>query len=151
MTVQFTLRPAHAHERFDLEALQWRASLANAQDREVLLANPQAIDLPHAQIAAGQVIVADLDGEAAGFAVVLPRPDGDAELDGLFVEPTLWKSGLGRALVQASGEFGRDRGAAILHVVGNPHALGFYEACGFQQAGVQTTQFGQGILLRLPL
>lgn len=151
MTVRFTLRPAHADERHDLEALQWRASLANARDRDSLIANPEAIDLPQAQITAGQVIVADLDGEAAGFAVVLPRPDGDVELDGLFVEPTLWKSGVGRALVQASQVFARAKGASSLHVVGNPHALEFYEACGFRRAGVQTTQFGQGILLRLRL
>ena len=151
MTVRFTLRQAHAQERFELEALQWRASLANDHDRGSLIAHPEAIDLPEAQISAGQVTVADMDGKAVGFAVVLPRPDGDVELDGLFVEPTLWKSGLGRALVQASEAFGRVKGASSLHVVGNPHALGFYEACGFMPAGVQTTQFGPGILLRLRL
>ena len=38
----FTIRLAAGGERNDLEALQWRASLANEGDREAMLANPDA-------------------------------------------------------------------------------------------------------------
>jgi hypothetical protein len=68
---------------------QWRASLGNPGDRDALLANPDAIALPIEQIAAGCVFVAERDGVVAGFAAVVPRPDGGAELDALFVEPPL--------------------------------------------------------------
>ena len=59
MQKPLTIRPAVAAERKALEALQWRASLANPGDREALLANPDAIDLPLAQIEAGAVFVAE--------------------------------------------------------------------------------------------
>ncbi len=92
------IRPALHTERSCLEALQWRASLANSGDRDSLLAHPDAIALPVQQIGDGHVFVAERDGAIVGFAAVLPRPDGDAELDALFVEPSLWKAGVGRLL-----------------------------------------------------
>lgn len=134
-----------------LESLQWRASLNNAGDRDALLANPDAIALPLEQIAAGCVFVAERDGVVAGFAAVLPRPDGGAELDALFVEPQLWKQGIGRRLVDHIAEVARVRAASFLHVVGNPHAEGFYLSCGFGVTGTIQTRFGVGLAMRRPL
>ncbi len=91
------------------------------------------------------MFVADRDGVIVGFAAVLPRPDGDAELDALFVEPSLWKQGVGRLLVDRCAEVARCRASRILHVVGNPHAEGFYAACGFRATGVVATRFGAGL------
>src|SRR3954467_6940702 len=93
------LRPARADERAALEGLQLRASIAHPDYREMILAHPEVIVLPDEQIAAGQVMVADDEGTLRGFAVVLPRDDGQAELDGLFVEPDRWRGGVGRQLV----------------------------------------------------
>jgi len=145
------LRAAVIAERDALEALQWRASLNNPGDREALLAHPDAIQLPEAQIAAGHVSVAEKDGAIVGFCVVLPRDDGDAELDGLFVEPGLWRGGIGRALVEAGAELARKRRARRLHVVANPHALGFYRATGFAPSGELATRFGTGITMVMTL
>ena len=149
--------PGHVHirlavtsERHALEALQRRASLNNPGDREALLAHPDAIELPSAQIAAGQVFVAERDGAILGFAAVLPREDGDTELDGLFVEPDLWSRGVGRALVEYCVALARSHGAAFLHVVGNPHAEGFYRRCGFERFGTIDTRFGPGLAFRRP-
>ena len=97
------IRPARPDEQQLLEALQRRASLSNPGDRDALVAHPDAITLPIEQIADGCVFVAELDGVAAGFAAVVPRPDGGAELDALFVEPHLWKRGIGRRLVDHPG------------------------------------------------
>src|SRR5260221_323219 len=69
---------------FERVALQWRASLANINDRESLLANPDAIELPVNQIESNHVLVAEIDKACVGFACVQPRPDNDTELDGLF-------------------------------------------------------------------
>ena len=101
------IRPARYDERSFLEALQWRASLANSGDRDSLLANPDAIAVPAEQITDGHVLVAQSDGVIVGFAAVLPRPDGNAELDALFVEPTLWKRGVGRLLVDSCADLAR--------------------------------------------
>jgi N-acetylglutamate synthase-like GNAT family acetyltransferase len=146
-----TIRTADASERKALEELQRRASLANPGDREALLRHPDAIELPAAQIAAGGVFVAEIAGAIVGFAAVLPRPDGDSELDALFVEPGLWRHGVGRALVEHCGAVARAAGAASLHVVGNPEAAAFYEACGFAAYGTTGTRFGVGLLMSRPL
>jgi GNAT superfamily N-acetyltransferase len=142
------IRPARYAERSLLEALQWRASLANSGDRDSLLANPDAIAVPAEQITDGHVLVAQSDGAIVGFAAVLPRPDGNAELDALFVEPTLWKRGVGRLLVDQCADLARQRGSRILHVVGNPHAEGFYVACGFRATGAVETRFGGGLAMQ---
>jgi GNAT superfamily N-acetyltransferase len=145
---QVSVRTALASEKRALEALQWRASLGNSGDREALLANPDAIELPLHQIVAGGVFVAEVDGSLKGFAAILPREDGDSELDGLFVEPEAWRQGVGRALVEHCCSAARSAGASSLHVVGNPHAEGFYALCGFRMLGTKQMQFGVGLLMK---
>ena len=151
MTPELTIRPATLAERSALEALQRRASLAWEEYREALLAHPDAIELPDAQIRDGRAIVAVLANNIAGFAVVLPRKDGDAELDGLFVEPDLWRGGIGRHLVGQAERLALRDGAKYLHVVGNPNAEKFYLACGFVQIGLHETRFGPGLMMRKAL
>lgn len=143
------IRTARVDELENLEALQRRASLANPGDRDAILAHPDAIVIPPGQLAAGQVFVAESDGSLLGFSAVLDREDGQTELDGLFVEPSLWRAGVGRLLVERARDYGRQHSAAWLHVVGNPHAEGFYEACGFVTYGSQQTEFGPGLLMRV--
>jgi len=151
MTHEISIRPARPDEHAMLESLQRRASLTNPGDRDALLANPDAIALPIEQIADGCVFVAERDGAVAGFGAVLPRPDGGAELDALFVEPRLWKQGIGRELVDHLAEVARMRAASFLHVIGNPHAEGFYLSCGFSVTGTIDTRFGVGLAMRRPL
>jgi GNAT superfamily N-acetyltransferase len=145
------IRAAIVAERKDLEALQLRASLGNPGDRDAILANPDAIYLPLEQILEGRVFVAELDGALAGFAAVLPRADGKTELDGLFVEPDRQKHGIGRRLVEHCCNFARQQGSPALHVVGNPHAEGFYLRCGFALVGATNTRFGPAPLLEKTL
>ena len=133
------LRLAEPTEHAELEELQRRASLELPEYRAELLANPDAIHLPPAQIANGQVIVAELDGELAGFAAVVA-----GELDGLFVEPDLWGSGIGKALVEAATHEARLSGTP-LKVTANPSARLFYESCGFAVEGQEQTRFGPAL------
>ena len=74
MAEVLTIRVAETSERKALEALQWRASLGNPGDRDILLAHPDAIELPLDQISAGGVFIAERDDVIVGFAAVLPRP-----------------------------------------------------------------------------
>ncbi len=148
---RITVRPAIASEQKALEALQRRASLNNPGDREALLANPDAIDLPLRQIKRGGVFVAEVAGSVVGFAAILPREDGDSELDAIFVEPRAWRQGIGRRLMDHCFNAARAAGATSIHVVGNPHAESFYQACGFKAVGTQLTRFGVGLLLKRAL
>jgi GNAT superfamily N-acetyltransferase len=133
------LRIAEPEDHAELEDLQRRASLELPEYREQLLAHPDAIHLPPAQIANGQVIVAELGGEIAGFAAVV-----GGELDGLFVEPDLWGGGIGKALVEAATHEARLSGMT-LKVTANPSARLFYESCGFSIEGEEPTRFGPAL------
>jgi GNAT superfamily N-acetyltransferase len=146
-----TIRTALAADQRMLEALQWRASLSNPGDRDALLANPDAIELSLHQIAGGGVFVAESEHAIRGFAAILPREDGDSELDGLFVEPDAWRQGIGRALVEHCCSVARSKGATSLHVIGNPQAEHFYTSCGFRNLGAQQTRFGVGLLMKRDL
>jgi GNAT superfamily N-acetyltransferase len=134
-----------------LEALQLRASLNNPGDREAILANPDAIEVPAEQIVNGRVFIAEVAGSIAGFAALLPREDAGCELDALFVEPDNWRRGVGRALIDHCIHVARSYGWSSIHVIGNPHAEGFYAACGFEPIGIAQTRFGAGHLLHLVL
>ncbi|MDY7231844.1 GNAT family N-acetyltransferase [Hyalangium rubrum] len=151
MSSHIALRVARPDERLALEELQRRASLVWEDYREALLAHPEAIELPPAQLEAGQVTVAETDGRVLGFSVVLPREDGAAELDGLFVEPEGWGKGVGRGLVADAAARARAAGVRVLHVIANPRAEGFYARCGFERIGETPTRFGPALLMRMTL
>jgi GNAT superfamily N-acetyltransferase len=130
------LRLARPEEHAELEQLQAHASLELPEYREQLLHDPQAIHLPPAQIANGQVIIAEFNGQIAGFAAVVA-----GELDGLFVEPELWGRGIGRSLIDAATHEARKRGLALT-VIANPSSRRFYESCGFVIEGEEQTRLG---------
>ena len=134
-----TIRAACTYERDELEDLQRRASLALPEYRAMLEAHPDAIDLPAEQIENGDVLVAEIDGQMAGFAALI-----DGDLDGLFVEPKLWRQGIGAALVEAAAHEARRRGRTLT-VTANPGARGFYENCGFMFEGDAQTRFGPAL------
>lgn len=145
------IRWATLADRAALEELQRRASMSNPGDRDALLLNPGAIDVPLEQITARQVLIAEQEGSMVGFAAAVPRPDGDADLDALFVEPTLWRRGIGRLLLEHSVALARDAGATVLHVVANPHAREFYLRCGFALTGSARTRFGDALSIERPI
>jgi GNAT superfamily N-acetyltransferase len=142
------IRAAVPSEKAEIEALQLRASLTNSRDRDALLANPGAIEVPTEQLAGGRVFLAELNGAFVGFAAVEPRADGETELDGLFVEPEIRRRGIGRLLLEHAAQVARRNGSAALYVVGNPHAQEFYIACGFNSIGTTQTRFGVALLFK---
>ena len=142
------IRAGAPHERAALEELQRRASLMWEEYRPYLLANPDVIELPLAQLQEGHVRVAEQAGGVAGFAALLPR-DGWHELDGLFVEPDQWGLGIGRALVVDALAIARQAGAPAIEVTANPRAEGFYIRLGFAVTGRTQTQFGPANRMRI--
>jgi GNAT superfamily N-acetyltransferase len=148
---EVTVRPGLVSEHAYLEALQRRASLENQYDRDVVLANLSAITLPIQQIVDGHGLVAEQDGRILGFSATLPRDDGSCELDALFVEPAMWRQGIGRALVDHCSRSAQWAGAKYLRVLGNPHSERFYQICGFESVGTEPTQFGVGLDMKKPL
>ena len=138
-----SIRLAKPEERRALEALQLRASLALGEYNEQLEAEPDAVQLPIGQIERGEVIVAELGDRVAGFAAVIVD-EFEAELDGLFVEPDLWRHGIGAALIDVAVHEARQQGLAMT-VIANPSAREFYEKCGFSVEGEAQTRFGPAL------
>jgi GNAT superfamily N-acetyltransferase len=104
--------------------------------------HPEALELSENHIAAGLVIVFEHWGAPAGFAVVVPRDDGNADLDGPFVEPDLWRGGIGRKLVEEAAQFAIAIEAGLLIAIASQRAVPFYAKCGFVPSGVSSTPNG---------
>jgi GNAT superfamily N-acetyltransferase len=146
------IRDAEPGEEEALERLQLEASLVWDEYREALLAHPDAVELPPQAIQEERVRVAvAADGELLGFSVVLPGRDGACDLDGLFVDPAHWGSGVGRLLVSDAATRARAAQATRIDVIANPNALGFYERVGFVSEGTAPTRFGPGVRMSLRL
>jgi ribosomal protein S18 acetylase RimI-like enzyme len=123
-----------------------------ASDRDFLLANPDAIELPAGAIEDGRVRVAvDDAGRRLGFSLVLPVTEGACELDGLFVEPDAMRRGIGGALVRDAAERARARGAVRMDVIANDNARRFYERAGFRGEKWVPTRFRPGLRMSLAL
>lgn len=140
---ELRIRLARPEERGALEALQRRASLALGEYNEQLEAEPDAIEVPMEQIERGEVYVADIGDHIAGFAAMI-IDEYEAELDGLFVEPDLWRRGIGAALIDVAVHEARRRGLSMT-VIANPSARVFYEKCGFTVEGDAQTRFGPAL------
>jgi GNAT superfamily N-acetyltransferase len=94
----------------------------------------------------GVVFVAEHDGQVVGFANAGPsREEASAgELYAIYVLPTSWGTGAGRALIQRTEDWLRSSGfrEAILWVLeGNERAERFYRAGGWEQDGRKVDQF----------
>jgi ribosomal protein S18 acetylase RimI-like enzyme len=126
------------------------ASLSNPGDRDALLANPASLEFGQEGLADGRTWIADQDGAVVGFAT-WAVVDGVTELEDLFVDPACRRQGHARALVARIGDVLRERGVARLEVTANPHAMKFYRAAGFVDAGAASTEFGPAprMVLRL--
>ena len=109
-----------------------------ARRNELALAGLSDAFLP-LEVAAGReglfnytLRLAELDGQTAGFAAFT-----EAELAWLYVDPTLARRGVGRALVEhALAEMGRPVSIEVL--AGNAPTLALYESCGFCRAETLT-------------
>ncbi|MHC1558771.1 GNAT family N-acetyltransferase [Actinomycetospora sp. C-140] len=145
------LRWAREDEVAVLEDVQREASLIWDEYRADLLAHPEAIEVPRGQVRSPGIRVHEQDGAVTGFAAVLPLPDGDAELDGLFVRPAHMRHGIGARLVADVVARARDAGAPRLVVTANPRVETFYVRCGFRTIGEAPTRFGPAIRMDMDL
>lgn len=138
------IRIAHPDDRPNLIEVQRRASLASetGEVRQRLLEEPDWIDIDEELLANNEVIVAEIGPTIVGFASFIAQDGNDAELDGMFVEPTHWRQGIGRLLIEAVERELVAWQATRLRVVANPNALAFYKAVGFVTIGEEKTPLG---------
>jgi GNAT superfamily N-acetyltransferase len=148
------IRLAQPDDRLNLIELQRRASLASetGEVRQKLIDDPGIIDLDEEMLANNEVLVAQVGDRIVGFATIIAHEGNDAELEGLFVEPTEWRQGIATKLVEAIEREAAAWGASRLHVLANQNVLGFYEATGFTKIGERKTELGPvGFLMVKPI
>lgn len=91
----------------------------------------------------GKVLIAEVNGQVAGYAMIWTSvkggeiEDGDfeaARLADLAVLEEFRRQGVAAALIEASEEFVREKGATCLHIgvmAANRRALALYESAGY--------------------
>jgi GNAT superfamily N-acetyltransferase len=124
------LLPQETIDAFDIEARQamWREGLERT---------------PRPGSATFVALVAD---EIVGFATVgaSPSEEGTGELYAIYVDPSSWGTGAGRALIERAEASLRDSGfqSALLWVLaGNERAERFYRAAGWAHDGEKEDDF----------
>lgn len=110
---------------------EFLASLS-VERRQVMWKASIETDVPH-------VLTAEVEGEVVGFSAVgASRGDDPAaaayEVWAIYVAPSQWDTGVGRALWLASRQYALERGARTISawvIANNARAIRFYRAAGF--------------------
>ena len=91
--------------------------------------------------AGGEILIAELDGQAVGCVALVPNGTGAYELSKMAVAPELRGRGAGRMLLSAAIEHARGLGASSLFL-GSSHKLAnavhLYETLGFEHVAPET-------------
>jgi Acetyltransferases len=143
MTCTAKVRIARPEDRQSLIEIQRRASLA-VQTGEVLrrlIEESEHIDLDNSLLAMGQVVLAEIGAIPVGFASFIVE-NGSVELDGMFVDPSHWRLGIGRMILNAVEHEMMARNFARIRVVSSLNAVVFYQSAGFTVVGVERTPLG---------
>jgi GNAT superfamily N-acetyltransferase len=94
------------------------------------------------------LLMAEDDGTVVGYTGCGASRDVDVgddvgEVRSLFVSPSHWRAGVGRALMDAALDDLRERGhstATVWSFSANDRANRFYESCGFEPDGAERTE-----------
>ena len=143
-----SIRSSHAEDLQRLRSIYRRASLANEDDRQALLDNPQFLELPPTPVIEGRSRVAEEPMARSSASLLSKRPPrGPSSSTSLSILSR--RMGVARALIDDAMSILYRQGILALEVTANPHALAFYEAAGFEITGSTTTPLGPGWRMRL--
>ncbi|MFC5642840.1 GNAT family N-acetyltransferase [Kitasatospora cinereorecta] len=146
--------PADAATVAALHAESWRTAYADfvpadalgdglAEERAVLWDIRLTADYGPAEMQPTLLIAEEADGTAAGFAYLVPEPDGRVLLDNLHVRPGRTGAGIGRRLLRAALD--RVPGPLRLEVLrANTRAVAFYEREGGTRTAERLCDFPGG-------
>jgi GNAT superfamily N-acetyltransferase len=83
-----------------------------------------------AQVVGRRTHVVEEAGAIVGFYTLLPRAEGEGELEHLFVDPGSLRRGVGAALFRHACALAVELGWPRLVIQSDPNAAGFYQAMG---------------------
>lgn len=134
--------PRHAEAWRTLnEAWISRLFVIEPKDRLIL-------DDPEGQVLApgGRILMAEIEGRAAGCCALIAMDDGGYELAKMAVDETFRGRGIGKRLMAAAVELARDLNAPRLYIETNSslaNAIGLYEAFGFVRLSPRPTPYAR--------
>ena len=141
--------PEDADALAELHVRVWRAAYRSVVPEAFLasLSVEQRAERWRTILSSGprEVAVCELDGRLVGFVTVEPARDaacapGTGEVDAIYLDPAVWRRGLGRQLMDWARDAARRRGwqRLVLWVLrDNARARAFYEAEGFRLDGAE--------------
>jgi ribosomal protein S18 acetylase RimI-like enzyme len=150
------IRPARIEDApriAEIHVETWRAAYRGLMSHSLLenLSIPKRREFWEQRIRLNQssILVAVHEGDVIGWIVYGSSRDADAtpavaEVYGLYVAATAWRSGAGRALWQEAKRLIEQGDAEVVTLwvlEGNERARRFYEAVGFELDEGQTKQF----------
>ena len=129
------LRPARPDEAAALTELCLRSKAVWGYDAAFMQACRGELAVTPAAITSSRVQVAEIDGRLAGVAEV--KSEGQiAQLEKLFVEPAMLRTGTGRKLLDWAKATARAAGATTMLIEADPDAAPFYRRMGAVDDGV---------------
>ncbi|HSN74031.1 MAG TPA: GNAT family N-acetyltransferase [Anaerolineae bacterium] len=145
--------PDDAYALAEIHVLAWQVAYRGLLPDSLLDSLTAADRLPRwrERLAetSSRVLVAELDGQAAGWLVIGPQRDEDldpqrvAEIYAIYVRPDAWRHGCGAALMEWAKAELRSQGfaeATLWTLRSNQRAIRFYEAQGFWADGASKVE-----------
>ncbi len=94
------------------------------------------LDLSQLEKPGVHFLVARRDAEIVGCASLVEAGDGTAEIKRMFVDPEARGLKLGKRLMEALEQLGRDNNIKAIRLetgISQPEAIGLYRACGYNE------------------
>ena len=134
---EYSIRLARPEEQRELTRLSVRATMQAGYDEAFIDRTIPALTITLPMISGNWVQVAeDSSGKVVGVVWVTPTAlQGIALLQGLYVDPALWKRGIGRALFGAAVARATEFKAGAIVINAEPSAEGFYKRMGATRIG----------------
>lgn len=102
---------------------------------------PDLIDIVGSYLlTGGDFLVAEHHGHLVGMGGIYPTGPGEAEIVRVRVHPATRRRGIGRSVVTALEDRGRQLGVSALKLTtatNQPEAIGFFRTLGYEQVGRQ--------------
>lgn len=128
------MRRVRTEDIEEVNALCFRSKAVWGYDEAFMEACRNEISIKPVEIETTDITVIEVNGKIVGMAQV--RIDGEvAELNKLFVDPSVLKSGIGRRLFGWCMERARAHGRRLMELDADPFAAPFYRKMGMNEIG----------------
>jgi predicted N-acetyltransferase YhbS len=145
------VRPARVDDAAGLTQIAVRATRHDGYDDGAISRFMPALTINLALIAAGLVFVAeDQQDVPRGYVAIRPTGMGGLILlEGIFVDPTCSRSGVGTRLFATAVEYSRKMAGNVILIYSSPNSVDFYARLGAAKIGMTPFVFSPDVQLSM--